>query len=160
MLLTLIRIAWLNLKRDRVAQALTFLLPIIFFSIFAAVLGNQRDTASRVRVAVVDEDRSEFSQKLVAALRQEGGLRVRTHAAADGTGPELTRAAADTLVKNGAVPGGDRPAEGTRRGPPLLGRPGVAATDRGVAGGRLRSDRAAGRAGTAAESRLHRRARD
>jgi ABC-2 type transport system permease protein len=103
MLLTLIRIAWLNLKRDRVAQALTFLLPIIFFSIFASVLGNQRDTASRVRLAVVDEDRSDYSQKLVAALRQEGGLRVRTHAAADGTGPELTRAAADTLVKNGGV---------------------------------------------------------
>ena len=103
MLLTLIRIAWLNLKRDRVAQALTFLLPIIFFSIFAAVLGNQRDTASRVRLAVVDEDRSDYSQRLVAALRQEGGLRVRTHASADGSGPELTRAAAEALVKNGGV---------------------------------------------------------
>ena len=35
------RIAWTNLKRDRVAQAMTFLLPIIFFSIFATVFGNQ-----------------------------------------------------------------------------------------------------------------------
>ena len=43
--LTLMRIAWTNLKRDRVAQAMTFLLPIIFFSIFATVFGNQGDCA-------------------------------------------------------------------------------------------------------------------
>ncbi|RDJ93864.1 hypothetical protein B4Q13_18965 [Lacticaseibacillus rhamnosus] len=31
---TLLRIGWTNLTRDRVAQSLTFLLPIIFFSSF------------------------------------------------------------------------------------------------------------------------------
>ena len=36
---TLLRVGWTNLSRDRVAQALTFLLPIIFFSIFAMVFG-------------------------------------------------------------------------------------------------------------------------
>ena len=41
MITTLLRISWTNLKRDRVAQALTFLLPILFFSIFASVFGNQ-----------------------------------------------------------------------------------------------------------------------
>jgi ABC-2 type transport system permease protein len=104
MMLTLIRIAWLNLKRDRVAQALTFALPIIFFSIFATVFGNQGDRTGRIRVAVVDEDRSEFSRKLVRALQQEGGLRVRTTADAEGKGAELTRAGAEDLVKNGGVP--------------------------------------------------------
>ena len=39
--LTLIGVAWTNLRRDRVAQAMTFLLPIIFFSIFATVFGGQ-----------------------------------------------------------------------------------------------------------------------
>ena len=104
MILTLLRIGWLNVKRDRVVQALTFLLPIIFFSIFATVFSNQRDTTSRVRVAVVDEDRSDFSRRLVKALQNEGSLRVRTTAQADGTGAELDRAAGEALVRNGAVP--------------------------------------------------------
>jgi ABC-2 type transport system permease protein len=104
MILTLLRIGWLNVKRDRVVQALTFLLPIIFFSIFATVFSNQRDTTSRVRVAVVDEDRSDFSRRLVKALQNEGALRVRTTAQADGTGAELDRAAGEELVRNGAVP--------------------------------------------------------
>ena len=43
MIATLLKIGWLNLTRDRVAQALTFLLPIVFFSIFATVFGGQGD---------------------------------------------------------------------------------------------------------------------
>ena len=38
---TLLRIGWLNLRRDRVALALVFALPILFFSIFATVFGGQ-----------------------------------------------------------------------------------------------------------------------
>ncbi len=60
---TLMRIAWTNLRRDRVAQALTFVLPVIFFSIFATVFGGRGDTPTpRVRTAIVDEDRSPFSR--------------------------------------------------------------------------------------------------
>lgn len=108
-LLTLLRIHWIGLTRDRVVQALTFLLPIMFFSIFAAVFGNQADPTSRVRVAVVDEDQSEYSRKLVAALEAEGGLRVRrtvsAEPAAEGqTAPLLDRASAEGLVRNGDVP--------------------------------------------------------
>ena len=61
MIITLLKAGWLNLKRDRVAQALTFVLPILFFSIFASVFGGQGYRTSRIRVAVVDEDRSELS---------------------------------------------------------------------------------------------------
>ena len=100
---TLLRVAWTNLSRDRVAQALTFLLPIIFFSIFATVFGRQGDVqTNKIRVAVVDEDRSELSRRMVAALRKETSLRVRT--SADEGGPDLDRAAAERLVRNGAVP--------------------------------------------------------
>ena len=71
-MLTLMRIAWTNLTRDRVAQAMTFLLPIIFFSIFATVFGDQGDAATAgIRVAVVDEDQSELSRRLIDGL-QEG----------------------------------------------------------------------------------------
>ena len=105
MIATLLRVSWINLKRDRVAQALTFLLPILFFSIFASVFGNQgRQSTARVRVALVDEDGSELSRRIVAALGQETGLRVRATIDAQGQGAPLDRAAAEALVRNGEVP--------------------------------------------------------
>jgi ABC-2 type transport system permease protein len=100
---TLLRVSWINLRRDRVAQALTFLLPIIFFSIFAMVFGRQgQPQTTRIRVAIVDEDRSEFSRRMIADLQREKGLRVRT--SVDDGGPDLDRAAAERLVRNGDVP--------------------------------------------------------
>ena len=105
MITTLLRISWTNLKRDRVAQALTFLLPILFFSIFASVFGNQGgNSTSRVRVAVVDEDGSDLSRRIVEALKAETALRVRVTADAEGKGAALDRAAAEALVQNGDVP--------------------------------------------------------
>jgi ABC-2 type transport system permease protein len=104
---TLLRIGWINLKRDRVAQALTFLLPIIFFSIFASVFGGQGDSQTpRIRVAVVDEDGSELSRRMIAGLRKENGLRVRTTAEEDPStsAAPLDRAAAERLVRSGTVP--------------------------------------------------------
>ena len=105
MITTLLRISWTNLKRDRVAQALTFLLPILFFSIFASVFGNQGgNSTSRVRIAVVDEDGSELSRRIVEGLKAETALRVRLTADAEGKGPLLTRATAEAEVQNGDVP--------------------------------------------------------
>jgi ABC-2 type transport system permease protein len=98
---TLLRSGWINLRRDRVAQALTFLLPIIFFSIFALVFGNQRNPTARVRVAVVDEDGSGYSKALVAALQGEGALRARLTTEPDGTGEMLTRATAEEMIRDG-----------------------------------------------------------
>ncbi|HEX6324388.1 MAG TPA: ABC transporter permease [Vicinamibacterales bacterium] len=105
---TFLRIGWLNLKRDRAAQALTFLLPILFFSIFASVFGNQgSDAMSNIRVAVVDQDNTDTSRRIVAALRKETALSLRTTKAApeDGATPEaLDRAGAETLVREGTLP--------------------------------------------------------
>ncbi len=102
---TLLRIGFINLRRDRVAQALTFVLPIVFFSIFATVFGGQQNAAtSRIRIAVVDEDRTEMSARLVQGLRNEKALRVRTTADESDKGPALDRAAAERLVRNGDVP--------------------------------------------------------
>ena len=105
MITTLLKISWTNLKRDRVAQALTFLLPMLFFSIFASVFGNQGgNSTSRVRIAVVDEDGSELSRRIVEGLKAETALRVRTTADAEGKGALLDRAAAERAVQNGDVP--------------------------------------------------------
>jgi ABC-2 type transport system permease protein len=104
MILTLLRIGWINVRRDRVVQAMMFLLPIMFFSIFALVFSNQRDTTPKVSVAVVDEDQSDYSRKLVKGLTNEGSLRVRTTRADNGTGPALDRAGAEKAVRDGVVP--------------------------------------------------------
>lgn len=101
MIATLLRTAWLNLKRDRVAQALTFLLPILFFSIFASVFTGQGSSTSRIRMAIVDEDQSELSRRIVEGLRQETGLRVT---AASEAGEPLDRVAGQQLVRDGDVP--------------------------------------------------------
>src|SRR3954471_10723666 len=101
---TLLRIGWTNITRDRVAQAMTFLLPIIFFSIFATVFGRQGNgQTARINIAVVDQDQSELSRRMIDALRKESSLQVRTTATADG-GPVLDRAAAEQLVRAGDVP--------------------------------------------------------
>ena len=101
-MLTLLRIGWKNLARDRVAQTLTFVLPIVFFSIFASVFGGRDgESTPRVSVAVVDEDQSEFSRRVVDALGKESALRVRATAA---DAPALDRPGAERLVRNGDVP--------------------------------------------------------
>jgi ABC-2 type transport system permease protein len=100
---TLIRVGLINLRRDRVAQALTFLLPIVFFSIFASVFGRQSGGTAKISIAVVDEDHSDFSQRVAAGLAREGSLRVRTTAEA-GNGALLTRATAEGMVRNGDLP--------------------------------------------------------
>ena len=102
---TLLWVGWTNLRRDRVAQALTFLLPIVFFSIFATVFGGQGDASTaRIRVTVVDEDRSDVSARLVEGLRSEKSLRMQTTTQASGAGAILDRAAAERLVRSGDVP--------------------------------------------------------
>ncbi|TMQ70410.1 MAG: ABC transporter permease [Candidatus Eisenbacteria bacterium] len=110
MIPTLLRIALTNLRRDRVVQAMAFLMPVIFFSIFAGVFGSQgRDRTARVRVAVVDEDGSAASARLVTALKEENGLSTRTVAPPVGAAPKaaavtLDRARALALVRAGDVP--------------------------------------------------------
>lgn len=101
---TLVRISWTNLSRDRVAQALAFALPILFFTIFANVFGNQNSGTARIRIAVADEDRSDFSRRIVDGLTSEKALRVRTTVDPDGKGAALDRTAAQNLVKSGDVP--------------------------------------------------------
>jgi len=99
----LLRTAFLNVRRDRVVLAMVFLLPVMFFSIFATVFGNQRDSTSKIKVAVADLEQSDYSKKLVAALAAEGGLLVRTTENEDGTGAVLDREKAEALVKKGTL---------------------------------------------------------
>ena len=101
---TLLHIGWINLRRDRVAQAMTFALPIMFFSIFATIFGHQANATQKIHVPVVDEDRSEYSGRLIKALAAEGALDVQTMTSPDHSqrqGTPLTRADAESLIKAG-----------------------------------------------------------
>ncbi len=101
----LLRTAFLNVRRDRVVLAMVFVLPVMFFSIFATVFGNQgQNSTAKIRIAVVDEDGSELSRRIVEGLRGEKSLRVRTTADPEGQGAPLDRAAGEQLVRNGDVP--------------------------------------------------------
>lgn len=95
------------LRRDRASLALSFVLPIAFFTIFAMVFSGQHDTIPRIHVIVVDQDHSSASRDLVRGLQREGSLIVSTHP--DGnknsaTPPDYTAATAEAAVKGGEVP--------------------------------------------------------
>jgi ABC-2 type transport system permease protein len=55
-------------------------------------------------VAVVDEDRSDLSRRVVAGLQKETGLRVRSSVDEKTTDATLDRSSAERLVRNGDVP--------------------------------------------------------
>lgn len=102
MIATILRIGWISLRRDRVAQAMSFLLPVIFFSIFALVFGGQRKGTPKVTVAVVDEDRTDASRRLVTVLEGEKVLQVWTTQRQ--THEPFDRRAAEGLVRAGDAP--------------------------------------------------------
>jgi ABC-2 type transport system permease protein len=102
----IVRTALVSLRRDRGALALSFILPVVFFSIFAMIFGGRRDTTPRVTVLVVDEDHSRASQRIFQGLKQEGSLVVKTRPEpVKGTEqPEYTAATAEAAVKKGSAP--------------------------------------------------------
>ncbi len=103
---TVIRVGLVNLRRDLVAQLMAFVLPVAFFSVFAVIFADRGGHTSRVGVAVVDEDRSELSRRLMAGLQAETALRVRIahRPTRDAEERPLDREAARALVRRGDVP--------------------------------------------------------
>jgi len=69
---TIFRLGWLHLKRDRVAMLLTFALPIVFFSIFAAVFSDlDTQHLESLDVALVLEDPSPEAERFATLLEEE-----------------------------------------------------------------------------------------
>lgn len=110
---TLLQVNWLNLRRDYVALGLTFVLPIVFFSIFAAIFGGMSGRAgggsgeSANRIIVVDEDQTEVSRRFVDAIGKQAALRVFTAPKATTeipAPPPFTRDHAREQVRRGKFP--------------------------------------------------------
>ena len=101
MILDVVRTGWMNLRRDRAAMMLTFIVPIVFFSIFYGVFGSQRSGTPKVRLAIADEDHSENSKRLVTALRTESAL---TLVGAPKNAQPFTASTAEEYVRAGDGP--------------------------------------------------------
>lgn len=71
-----VRTGWMNLRRDRAALMLSFAVPVVFFSIFAAIFANRSSRTPRVTMAIADEDHSDRSRRFVEALKGEAALRL------------------------------------------------------------------------------------
>jgi ABC-2 type transport system permease protein len=102
----IIRTSLISLRRDRGALALSFILPIVFFTIFAIIFGGRRDTTPKITVLVVDEDQSAVSNRLVKGLQSEGSLRAFTRPPPRKgvEQPEYTAASAEAAVRAGNAP--------------------------------------------------------
>jgi ABC-2 type transport system permease protein len=99
----------LNLRRDRAAFVLAFVLPVAFFSIFAGIFsGSSRAATRRIEVLVVDEDGSEGSGRFVEALKRETGLDVKVVVppakGKPGAPVAYTASSAEAAVRRGDAP--------------------------------------------------------
>ena len=102
MIAAVFRTGWMNLRRDRAALMLSFVVPIVFFSIFAGIFGAQRSRTPTTKVAVVDEDHTPQSTELIDALKRETALKI-LFAPKDGASP-FTAATAESFVRAGSAP--------------------------------------------------------
>ncbi len=105
MILAIFRTAMMALRRDRGALALSFVLPVVFFSIFAVIFGGRANSTPKVKVIVVDEDHSRASGRLVKGLGGEGSLSVKTRPAPvkGAEQSDYTAASAEAAIKDGSV---------------------------------------------------------
>jgi ABC-2 type transport system permease protein len=105
LIFAIIGTAMTALRRDRASLALSFVLPVAFFSIFAMVFGHAHDTIPQVHVIVVDQDHTPASRDLLRGLAREGSLVIAVRPdAKDKIAPEYTAARAEAAVKAGTAP--------------------------------------------------------
>ena len=105
MIFAIIHTGLTALRRDRGALALSFILPIAFFTIFAVIFGGRHDTTPKISVIVVDEDHSRASQEMVRGLSQESlSVKTRPEPKRGVVQPEYTAATAEAAVKAGDAP--------------------------------------------------------
>lgn len=108
MIFSIARTALIALRRDRAALALSFVLPISFFTIFAVIFGGSGNGMSKINVILVDEDQSRASRDLVAGLQSESALAIITRPEAKSKSappePEYTATTAEAAVKTGVAP--------------------------------------------------------
>ncbi len=78
MIAVVLQISWDSLRRDRAALALTFLLPLVFFTVFASVFGDMdRGQERQFTLGLELQSDGVFSEELLATLEQNPALQIR-----------------------------------------------------------------------------------
>lgn len=75
MINAIFRVMMLGLLRDRGALAMAFILPPVIYMIFAAIFSVTAGGDLRLKVAILDQVRTETSQRLANALRNSADIR-------------------------------------------------------------------------------------
>jgi len=77
MIATVLKISLLSVLRDRVALVLTFVLPLLFFSVFAAVFVPMDEASFQaVKTIVVAEQGPSFASRLAERIAAQPGLEI------------------------------------------------------------------------------------
>ncbi len=104
--------SWRRLKNNRAELMLTFVVPILFFSIFAVIFGSRGSSNSgspRIKIALADEVQTPQSAQALEALSQQPALWITGPAAAPKesstaeTAATVTKQKAEDLVRRGMV---------------------------------------------------------
>lgn len=114
MVWTILQVSFRRLKNNRSELLLTFLVPILFFSIFALIFGSRGTSGTsipKIKIALSDQNPSEVSRRAIELLREQTSLRITdAHTAllhADSVEHELAQlvepSLAEDLVRRGSV---------------------------------------------------------
>jgi ABC-2 type transport system permease protein len=100
MIWTVIQTSWRRLRNNRSELLLTFIVPMVFFSIFALIFGSRDSSSStpKIKVAISNVWPTELSEQSVALLQEQKSLRLSDRAA-----KSLNRESAVDLVRRGMV---------------------------------------------------------
>ncbi len=119
---TLLRKSWITLRRDRIALALTFVLPIAFFTIFASIFAGSNNGGAKVQaiqVLVADMDESAVSTNMIDSLAARSEIDVVRAITTEGEAGEVkTESSTDekTGVKQPIIVDGDAARAAVRGG--------------------------------------------
>lgn len=113
MIWTVIQTSWRRLRNNRSELLLTFIVPMVFFSIFALIFGSRDSSSStpKIKVAISNEFPTELSDRSVALLQEQKSLRLterstksskKTMDQAAGS-ISVSRESAEDLVRRGMV---------------------------------------------------------
>ena len=111
MIWTIIQTSWRRLRNNRSELFLTFIVPMVFFSIFALILGSRDATSStpKIKIAICDGSHSDLSNRAVALLNKQASLRIlqtgvtTSSKNSDTKNNTVDRAKAEDLVRRGMV---------------------------------------------------------
>lgn len=105
MILTIIQTSWRRLRNNRSELFLTFIVPIVFFSIFAIIFGSRDSSSStpKIKIALCNESDSKLASRSVELLSEQGSLRITNDKNEDASWVLLKREAGADLVRRGMV---------------------------------------------------------